>query len=70
MTMASAKTLDEASRKALDNMAILLSKAHQIDYTDAAMLVSIAGDVHVCQLVNPQKTIKVIVPRSLLPLPL
>jgi len=70
MTMASAKTLDEASRKALDNMAILLSKVHNIDYIDAAMLVSIAGDVHVCQLVNPQKTIKVIVPRSLLPLPL
>jgi amidase len=69
MTMASAKTLDEASRKALDNMAILLSKAHQIDYIDAAMLVSIAGDVHVCQLVNPQVTVKVMVERSLLPLP-
>ena len=69
MTMASAKTLDEASRKALDNMAILLSKAHHIDYIDAAMLVSIAGDVHVCQLVNPQVTVKVMVQRSLLPLP-
>jgi len=69
MTMASAKTLDEASRKALDNMALLLSEVHNIDYVDAAMLVSIAGDVHVCQLVNPQVTVKVIVQRSLLPLP-
>lgn len=69
MTMASAKTLDAASRKALDNMALLLSKVHNIDYVEAAMLVSIAGDVHVCQLVNPQVTVKVIVQRSLLPLP-
>ena len=69
MTMASATTLDEASRKALDNMATLLSKAHNIDYIDAAMLVSIAGDVHVCQLVNPQVTVKVMVQRSLLPVP-
>jgi len=69
MTMASAKTLDEAARKALDNMATLLSRAHKIDYVEAAMLLSIAGDVHVCQLVNPQVTVKVMVQRSLLPLP-
>ncbi len=68
MTMASAKTLEEASRKALDNMAILLSESQQIDYIEAAMLVSIAGDVHVCQLVNPQVTVKVMVEQSLLPL--
>lgn len=68
MTVASAKTLDEASRKALDNMATLLSKTHKIDFVEAAMLVSIAGDVHVCQLVNPQVTVKVMIQRSLLPL--
>jgi amidase len=68
MTVASAKTLDAAARKALDNMVVLLAKAHKIDYVEAAMLVSIAGDVHVCQLVNPQVTVKVIIQRSLFPL--
>lgn len=69
MTVASAKTLDAAARKALDNMAVLLPRAHEIDYVEAAMLVSIAADVHVCQLVNPQVTAKVMIQRSLLTLP-
>jgi acetamidase/formamidase len=50
-------------------MAILLSRAHEIDYVEAAMLVSIAADVYVCQLVNPQVTVKVMIQRSLLTLP-
>lgn len=69
MTVASAKTLDEAARKALHNMADLLCRVQGMDYVEAAMLISIAGDVHVCQLVNPQVTVKVLVQRSLLPLP-
>lgn len=68
MTMASDKTFEMAARKALDNMAMLLSKAQKMDYVEAAMLISIAADVHVCQLVNPQITVKVIIRKSLLPL--
>ena len=68
MNMVSAKTLDEATKIALDDMAKLLQRIRGMDYIDAAMLISIAADLRICQIVNPVKTVKVIVPRHILPI--
>jgi amidase len=69
MTVASAKTLDADARKDLDNMALLWSRAQEIDYVEATMLVRIGADVPVGQLVNRRVTVNGMIQRSLLPLP-
>lgn len=69
MTTAEGQTLEEACKKALHSMAVLLAKRHDMGYLDAARLISIAGDVHTCQIVNPLVGVKVLVPYWLLPLP-
>lgn len=50
-------------------MAPMLSRQHDLSYYDPAALAGIAGDLHVCQVVNPLYSVKVIVPYDLLPLP-
>ncbi|MEM2751432.1 MAG: acetamidase/formamidase family protein [Nitrososphaerales archaeon] len=67
MNMVSAKSLDEAMRIALDDMAKLIEKVCNINYVDAAMLISIAGDVRICQIVNPAVTVKVVIPKDIFP---
>jgi amidase len=69
MTVAEGPTLEEAASKALHAMVALLQAEHALTFADAAMLVSVAADVHVCQMVNPLVGVKVIVPSSLLRLP-
>ena len=69
MTVAEGATLDEAAAIALHDMARLLSEANELSLSEAVMLLSVAADVHVCQLVNPLVGVKVIVSSSLLPLP-
>ena len=59
------KILEEASVMALDQMAKLLCAALAINYEDAAMLISIAGDLHVCQIANPLVGVRVSMSRDL-----
>ena len=59
------KTLELAAKLALDQMALLTSKTLQIDYLDAAMLISISGDLHVCQIANPLVGVRVSMAREL-----
>jgi len=59
--------LDDAARMALDHMARLLVTELKLDYEDAAALISIAGDLHVCQIANPLVGVRVSVRRQLLP---
>ncbi len=66
MLMADGATLDEAARVGLHHMALLLSERLGLSYGEAAMLVSIAGDLRVCQLVNPRVGVKVVFRRDIL----
>lgn len=68
MTSAEGATLEEAHRVALDDMARLLSRRLQLDYAEAAMLISAAGELRICQIVNPKVGVKVMVPTSILTL--
>lgn len=69
MTTAEGETLEVACKKALHAMATLLAAHHCISYLDATRLISLAGDVHTCQIVNPLVGMKVLVPNWLLPMP-
>lgn len=68
MTTAEGDTLDEAARIALFDMADLMVQRLGLDFTEAAMLISIAGDLRVCEIVNPKKDVKVVVPSHILPI--
>jgi amidase len=58
-------TLEDACRMALDHMAGLVTEELEISYQDAAMLISIAGDLHICQIANPLVGVRVSLAREL-----
>lgn len=62
--------LDEAVRVCLDDMLELVLATRDWSREQAAMFLSAAADVAVCQIVNARKGARVAVPRSILPLPL
>ncbi len=62
MSVYSALTLDEAADCAARAMHGFLQEALGLSYTDAAMLLSLKGDLRICQVVNPVKTCRMEVP--------
>lgn len=58
------ETLEDACRMALDQMAQMVCRELNTDYDDAAMLISIAGDLHICQIANPLVGVRVSLPRT------
>ena len=68
MTTAEGETLEEAHKIALDDMALLLSRRLELDYVEAAMLISAVGELRICQIVNPKVGVKVMVPTTILTL--
>ena len=59
MTLASCEDLDEAVNMAVINMVSYLCDNHDFQQDEATMLVSLVGDVRICQVVDPKKTIRV-----------
>jgi len=66
MTLASDEDLDIAVDMAVANMVDYLTKNEGLSPHDATMLISLAADVRICQVVDPKKTARVEFPRSLL----
>ena len=64
MTICSAKTADEAADNATLAMHVFLAKEVGMNEHDAGMLLSIAGNLRVCQIVDPEKTFRMELPRS------
>lgn len=62
-TLASALTYDDAAHQATHNMAHFIAQRSTLSLPDITNILSIAGDVQVCQLVDPQKTARVALPR-------
>ncbi len=68
MTVGHGQTLEEACKIALDNMAALITKRLELDFIDAAMLISIAADLRINQIVNTVAVgARVALPLSLIP---
>ncbi len=56
MTIASAATLDEAARAATMNMFSFLHRVVDLTFDEAGMLLSVVGDLRICQIVDPLMT--------------
>jgi amidase len=67
--LASASTLDQAAQAALNHLHDLIRRLLGLDPVEAGMLISLAADVGVAQLVNPLVTAKVSIPRTIIDLP-
>jgi amidase len=68
MTIAEGKTLEEASKTALYNMAQLIMDKLRLTFVDSAMLISIVPDLRICQVINPLVSVRVVVPRQIVPI--
>ena len=64
MTVASAKSLEEAIKIALPDMVGWLQRNKGLSPEEAYVLVSIAGDVRIGQIVDPAVTVRVAVPKG------
>ncbi len=66
ITLAFGDTLDETAEKASRQMFDFLTQKQEIAQDDAAMLIDMAGELMVCQIVNPKKTMRMEVPKELI----
>ncbi|MCL2814452.1 MAG: acetamidase/formamidase family protein [Oscillospiraceae bacterium] len=57
-TAASAETMEKASELAISDMRYILETYHGQKPADAALAIALYGDLRVCQIVNPQKTMR------------
>lgn len=67
MIIASAINFQDAVRKGMLEAVTLLKKEHDVAFSDAYRLVSAVGDLRVSQLVNPKVTVRVVLPKELIP---
>jgi len=65
-TIFSAPTLDESASGATHNMAQFLTNFAGIPLNDAGMLMSLAGQLKFCQVVDPLKTVRFEFPKAIL----
>lgn len=63
ITIASAEDVEAAWRKAVRQMYGFLKEKIGLDDEDAGMLLTMAGDLVICQTVNPMKTVRMEFPR-------
>lgn len=64
--IASAETLDEAASIAVHDMVRMVSEATNTAEDELVMLFSLTADVQVCQMVDPEKTVRFMVPKYVL----
>lgn len=62
-TLASALTLDDAAALATRNMAHFIADNTDVTLPDAINLLSISGDLQICQVVDPLKTCRFALPK-------
>lgn len=62
----SAESLDKAAELAVQQMVDLLASRTNESEADLVMLLSLVADVHVCQMVDPEKTVRFMVPKYVL----
>lgn len=65
-TLASRETMEEASKVAINNMVDVLKNKTDLTFNQAGMFLSLAGNLKVSQIVNPNKTMRVEVKKAVL----
>lgn len=63
--IASAETLDAAAEAATEGMFRFLKERMDIEPNEVAMLMSLAGNLEVCQVVDPMKTMRFVIDKSI-----
>lgn len=66
MTIASAETLDDAAKQATINMHDVLINKLNMNTDEAGMLLSLVGDLRICQMVDPLMTVRMELPMEIL----
>lgn len=66
ITVAYGEDLDEASGKAVSQMFEFLTRRFAVDAVDAGMLMDMVGNLRICQIVNPYKTVRMEIPKAYL----
>lgn len=66
MVIASGDTLDDAIKAAVDQTVEHLEKGLEISWEEAYMLASLIVDVRISQVVDPKKTARAVIPKSIL----
>lgn len=66
MTIASAETLDLAAKQATIQMHRFLTNELGLEFNEAGMLLSLVGDLRICQVVDPLMTARMELPLSIL----
>jgi amidase len=67
MVVASAPSLEEAARQAVEEMATIVSDRSELRYDEARMLLGLVGDLRFGQIVNPLKTVRMALPLTAVP---
>ena len=70
IVLASSETIDKAVDEALNAAKIILKKALDISDREALELLSLTSDLGIAQIVNPKKTVKVKIPKNIIPIKL
>ncbi len=63
IVIASAETLDQASEKATKQLFAFLTQCQNLSKADAGVLINMLGNLIVCQIVNPMKTVRMEIPK-------
>lgn len=66
VTLGSRKTLEDASKLAITNMIDVIQKHSDLTFNQAGMLLSLAGNLRTCQVVNPNVTMRMELEKSIL----
>ncbi|MDO5715263.1 MAG: acetamidase/formamidase family protein [Tissierellia bacterium] len=66
MTLGSRETMEEASKVAVKNMAEIIMDQRDCDLNEAHMLLSVVGSLRVCQIVDPNMTMRMEFPKKYL----
>ena len=63
-SVASADTLENASKKAAGNIRAMVEKKMKLELNDAGMLLSAIGELEICQVVDPLMTVRFGIPKK------
>ena len=66
MCLGSRQTLEESCDLAIENMANYLVDNYNFTFNEAGMFLSMAGDLKICQVVDPNMTVRMEVNKSLI----
>lgn len=60
-------TVDEALQTATELMQEMICERTDLDLADVVMLMSLVGDLQICQIVDPEKTVRFVFPKKYIP---